>query len=241
MVSFSGLIFKMTHVSRRRRIEVMENHSSIHSLYEWFCQKDIAERLDEKFDQSPDSLCEAREVFNARLSSASVIMGKAGLTADQVGLLTSVAGEIGNNSYDHNLGKWVDAVGACFAWGQFESRFWVCVTDRGQGLFATLKTVCPELENSQQAIDIAFHRRITSRKNELRGNGLKFVRQVINAASGRGLYFQTNGAFHTFGDLGVEAHSELPKILKDTQGPFGTFALLLWEIPINRTSTRALP
>ena len=54
------------------------------------------------------------------------------------------------------------------------------MADRGQGLLKTLRKVKPELKNDNQALQTAFTEVISSRMPEARGNGLKFVRQVIS-------------------------------------------------------------
>jgi hypothetical protein len=59
-------------------------------------------------------------------------------------LLTSVAGEIGNNSYDHNLGQWPDIPGIFFAYDLNKKQ--IALADRGVGILETLRKVKPELK-----------------------------------------------------------------------------------------------
>jgi len=92
-------------------------------------------------------------------------------------IIAAVVGEIGNNSFDHNLGNWPDQPGVFFAFDEKERL--VVLADRGQGVLTTLKTVRPELDSDEKALKVAFSEVVTSRAPEPRGNGLKFVRQVV--------------------------------------------------------------
>ena len=189
-------------------------------LYKWFCS-----------EQETAANCETRDVFAGRLSSFMTFSEKTSVPEDGVALLTAVIGEIGNNCFDHNLGQWKDVTGANFIWGWNSVGFlWAAISDRGQGLLNSLIRVQPNLASSQEAIDFAFHQRISSRSNERRGNGLKFVRESVNKQSGRGIYFQTNGANHEFGDFCDFARAlKLNGGLKSDQGPHGTFSLIMWK------------
>lgn len=113
------------------------------------------------------------------------------LTIEKVALITAVAGEIGNNSYDHNLGSWPDIPGIFFSYNMRNRK--VVLADRGQGVLTTLKRVRPELTNSSEAIKVAFTETISGRYPEARGNGLKFVRSII-VKNPLSLYFQTGNS-----------------------------------------------
>jgi len=138
----------------------------------------------------PDEYCQTRDDFQARLERLqSVLRHKVSLQA--VSLLSAVAGEIGNNSFDHNLGNWPDIMGIFFSYDLRNSN--IILADRGQGILATLKRVKPELTNASEALKVAFTETISGRFPEARGNGLKFVRSVI-VANPFTLYFQTGDA-----------------------------------------------
>jgi len=66
------------------------------------------------------------------------------------------------------------------------------LADRGQGILATLKKVKPELENDTQALKTAFTERISGRMPERRGNGLKFVKENVEAKKMRLSFFSGN-------------------------------------------------
>jgi len=134
--------------------------------------------------------CPTRDVFQARLEHfQSELSSIAPLKT--VSLITAVAGEIGNNSFDHNLGNWPDITGILFSYNLHDKN--VVLTDRGQGILATLKRVRPELNNASEALKVAFTETISGRYPEARGNGLKFVRSVV-IANPFTLYFQTGDA-----------------------------------------------
>lgn len=125
----------------------------------------------------PEIYCPTRDIFQARLDR---------LLADcrrQIGndnlsfLLVAIIGEIGNNSFDHNLGNWRDVMGIYFA-VDFSSRT-AALADRGQGVFATIKKVKPGVKNDREALRTAFTEIISGRSPEQRGNGLKFVKKII--------------------------------------------------------------
>lgn len=92
-------------------------------------------------------------------------------------LIVSAAGEIGNNSFDHNLGNWRDIPGVFY--GYDVQRRIITLADRGQGVLATLKRVKPELATDEEALETAFTEVISGRAPEARGNGLKLVKLIV--------------------------------------------------------------
>ena len=55
--------------------------------------------------------CANSAVFQVRLIKMQDALARSGLSENLLPLIISVAGEIGNNSFDHNLGKWPDVPG----------------------------------------------------------------------------------------------------------------------------------
>lgn len=108
-----------------------------------------------------------------------------------VSLIVAVTGEIGNNSFDHNLGKWPDVPGIFF--GYDLNKRLVVLADRGLGVLETLSRVRPELKNHVEALRVAFTEIISGRDPERRGNGLKFVREVITK-NPMSLFFRSGDA-----------------------------------------------
>ena len=137
-----------------------------------------------------DVYCQARDIFQARLETFQSILSKI-TSIETVSLITAIAGEIGNNSYDHNLGSWSDIPGVFFAYSIRDRK--IVLADRGQGILTTLKRVRPELVNSNDAMRVSFTETISGRFPETRGNGLKFVRSII-VKNPFSLYFQTGNS-----------------------------------------------
>lgn len=106
-------------------------------------------------------------------------------------LLTSMVGEIGDNSYAHNLGNWPDIHGIFF--GYDLNKKVIVLADRGRGILETLRCVRPELQSHKEALTVAFTEIVSGRFPERRGNGLKSVVQNILASDVR-LTFRTGNA-----------------------------------------------
>ncbi len=123
-----------------------------------------------------DLYCQTRDVFQSRLEKLQHTL-QSKLPEWAASLLTAVVGEIGNNSFDHNLGNWPDITGIYFSYDARNRN--IVLADRGQGILATLKHVRPELINASEALKVAFTETVSGRFPEARGNGLKFVRSVI--------------------------------------------------------------
>ena len=140
---------------------------------------------------SNDFYCQNSGIFQARLVKMEGFMMKDGRAKSLFSLLTSIAGEIGNNSYDHNLGQWPNVPGIFFGYDLGKRQ--IILADKGVGIFTTLKKVKPELKNHRQALEVAFTEIISGRRPEARGNGLKYVRNVI-AKNSINLIFQTGDA-----------------------------------------------
>ena len=90
----------------------------------------------------------------------------------------AITGEIGDNSFAHNLGKWSDTQGIFF--GYDFSKGVIVLADRGLGVLETLRQVRPELPSHIDALRVAFTEFISGRAPEQRGNGLKYVKRVVS-------------------------------------------------------------
>lgn len=138
----------------------------------------------------PAMYCQTRDIFQVRLETFKTKFSKI-VPVETVALITAITGEIGNNSFDHNLGNWPDVPGIFFSYNFRDGK--VVLADRGQGVLTTLKRVRPELTGSSEAIKVAFTETISGRYPETRGNGLKFVKSII-VGNPFTLYFQTGDA-----------------------------------------------
>ena len=140
---------------------------------------------------STDFHCTDSSIFQARLHKMEELLSHVEKVKNIFPLIVAVTGEIGNNSFDHNLGNWPDVPGVFF--GYDISKRSIVLADRGQGVLATLRRVRPALKTHMEALKVAFSEIISGRAPENRGNGLKFVRQVI-ADNPIGLIFRTGDA-----------------------------------------------
>ena len=120
--------------------------------------------------------CKTRDIFQARLEHFQSELLK-DVNIKYSSLVSAITGEIGNNSFDHNLGNWPDILGIYFSYSLTERK--IILADRGLGILFTLKKVRPDLKNHEEALLMAFTETISGRAPESRGNGLKFVRNIV--------------------------------------------------------------
>lgn len=135
--------------------------------------------------------CQNSAVFQVRLIKMQDTLMQSGLSENLLPLIVAVAGEIGNNSFDHNLGKWPDIAGIFFGYDVAKRQ--VVLADRGLGILSTLGRVRPELKTHIDALRVAFTEIVSGRAPEARGNGLKFVRRVV-AENPVSLFFRSGDA-----------------------------------------------
>jgi hypothetical protein len=154
--------------------------------------------FDEKLHKVPFRFyCPDRSVFKARLSKLEMFLSRDLSVGEKFSIITSIIGEIGNNSFDHNLGNWPDVMGIVFCYN-LEKRE-IILADRGQGILATLRRVKRELSDHEAAVKVAFTEIISGRSPESRGNGLKYVREQVEKYSNIKLYFQSGDAYVDIG------------------------------------------
>lgn len=128
-------------------------------------------------DPDPKLYCTTSDVFQSRLVRLQNELAKIADMNTPFSLIVALVGEIGNNSFDHNLGNWRDVPGIFFAY-DLKKRT-IVLADRGQGLLKTLQRVRPDLQTHAEAMQIAFTEIVSGRAPESRGNGLKFVKKIV--------------------------------------------------------------
>lgn len=121
--------------------------------------------------------CELQDRFTVRLNKFGRELLVLHEEENNVSLLLLIVGEIGDNSFAHNIGRWPDVLGVYFAYDTQQRR--IVLADRGIGVRATLARVRPSIGSDTQALQIAFHEVISGRNPERRGNGLKVVRRTV--------------------------------------------------------------
>ncbi len=172
------------------------------------CLKFASQWVKNNIGEKPNDIfyCSDSSIFQGRLYKLRTALSKNKEIESIFSLLISIVGEIGDNSFGHNLGNWPDIIGIFFAYDTQNKV--IVLADRGQGVFKTLKRVKPELQNDLEALKVAFTEILSGRAPESRGNGLKYVRAVIekNPIS---LFFQSGGA-----ELNLNKNSSELKIKK---------------------------
>lgn len=139
--------------------------------------------------------CHLKPVFHHKLERFQEELQKMPEYSELYSLIVGVTAEIGNNSFDHNLGNWPDISGIFFGYDLNKRK--IALADRGRGVLTTLKNVRPELNDHQEALKVAFTEVVTGRAPENRGNGLKFVSGII-AEYPMNLHFYSGNALVTF-------------------------------------------
>jgi len=156
--------------------------------------------------------------FKARLDALASLLKKKDDPNYLFALVISIIGEIGNNSFDHNIGNWPDIPGIFFGYNLKERK--IILIDRGQGILTTLKRVRPRLNNHKDALKVAFTEILSGRKPEKRGNGLKYVRKIIKNNEQMHLQFQSGDAI-----INIKSPDDLV-IEKTSNFMQGCFAML---------------
>lgn len=169
-------------------------------------------------DMPSEFYCSNSAVFQARLFKMQDLLIASGKASKIFSLIVAAAGEIGNNSYDHNLGNWPDVPGIFF--GYDINKGIIVLADRGLGVLKTLSRVRPSLANHEDALRVAFTEMISGRAPEDRGNGLKFVRKVISE-NPIDLFFQSGD-----GELRMEGNNPNLDIEKSKTNIQGCLAVI---------------
>ncbi|MEK7175706.1 MAG: MerR family DNA-binding transcriptional regulator [Patescibacteria group bacterium] len=131
-------------------------------------------------DLSSDLYCERQDRFTSRLSKmGSELQNDQSISTELASLITLVVGEIGDNSFAHNLGNWPDVPGIFYSYDTKKKI--IVLADRGRGVKATLLQVRPLIATDTEALTVAFNEVVSGRNPEKRGNGLKVVRNVIES------------------------------------------------------------
>jgi len=133
------------------------------------------------FSGSNKIFSSTRDIFSARLQSYILETEKY--------LEAAVIGEIGNNTFDHNFGFLTSNPKGVYFNHEYKQKYTV-LADYGKGIRQSLLPVLPSIASDEEAIEIAFTKRVSGRSPELRGNGLKFVVEVIKQKNWH-LYFQS--------------------------------------------------
>lgn len=165
--------------------------------------------------------CERSDRFTNRVAKMGAELQRTnGVSLKLASLLTLVAGEIGDNSFAHNVGNWPDVPGVFYAY-DIAKRI-IVLADRGRGVRATLRQVRPNLNTDTDALKVAFTEIISGRNPEKRGNGLKVVRRVAESEE-IGLLFRSG-----IGLVNIPTHPGLMRITMADTNIRGTYSVILF-------------
>lgn len=132
--------------------------------------------------------CKYRDEFDARLGHFLKMFLNFGMDINDAKLATAIVGELGNNVFDHNLGKWPTDISGCVIAAQnFPKlkKIEFAIGDPGIGFLGSLKAAFPELNSDIEAIKKGLAGN-TGRTGEKRGNGLKYIQNwTIKNFSGK--------------------------------------------------------
>lgn len=121
---------------------------------------------------------ELRDQFEASLPSVIRFLQEKGFQEEDVYRITAIVGELGNNTFDHNLGKWPNGFIGCFLAlrvHKTEKLLEMVIVDLGVGFQESLKAHDPTPRSEQEAIIMGL-KGATGRIGEKRGNGLRTIR-----------------------------------------------------------------
>lgn len=136
-------------------------------LIETYCHSDIG--------QVPgDYYCATRDVFRARHDKWFNQQTK-NIGVVKAAQLLTIIGEVGNNSFDHNLGHWQNSPGLCF----YTEQGVILLYDQGRGIEKSLSAGGHKFASSAEYLSAALTQRITGRAPERRGNGLKVSLRMV--------------------------------------------------------------
>ncbi|MDQ7010100.1 MAG: hypothetical protein Q9M94_07475 [Candidatus Gracilibacteria bacterium] len=143
-------------------------------------------------------------------------LGEIGLSDDTSYLIFSSLGEIIDNSFFHNLGRWTTPFGPkCFFYfynNKKEKQLNFVISDLGIGFKGTLKNNFPELDTEKDALQIALKPGITGRYENKGGNGLVFLQKnIFNGFKGE-LFIRSNNFIAK-----VDSFAEISEIRNDVK------------------------
>ncbi|MFA6106276.1 MAG: hypothetical protein WC745_01240 [Patescibacteria group bacterium] len=141
--------------------------------------------------------CNYRDEFDGRLGRFIQMFGNFGLNSGDATLAATLVGELGNNSFDHNLGSWpTDISGNIIIAQNYPKlkKIQIVVGDPGVGFLGSMRPAFPELSSDLEAIEKGLSG-FTGRIDERRGNGLRLIQEwtiknfygTLSIQSGTGL------------------------------------------------------
>lgn len=111
--------------------------------------------------------CERQDRFTSRINKLSIdLQTLPNVNEEAASIITLIVGEIGDNSFVHNIGNWPDLSGIFFAF-DFNKKL-IVIADRGRGVKVTLGRVRKDIESDIDALRVAFTEIVSGRSPEKR-------------------------------------------------------------------------
>ena len=163
--------------------------------------------------------CERADRFTSRATNMGAELQKTeNMPENMASLLTLIAGEIGDNSFAHNIGNWPDVPGIFFGYN-INKRI-IVLADRGRRVKTTLQQARPNLATDVEALRMAFTEIVSGRNPEKRGNGLKVVRGIAESNE-ISLLFRSG-----IGMVNIPLHHRSMRITMTDENIRGTYAII---------------
>lgn len=168
-----------------RKADIELSLSDLYRLAEEWCSAKNG------VEPAAEFYCQNSAVFQIRHLALDRQLARMQELKNIYAMVVAVVGEIGNNSFDHNIGNWRDVPGVFFGYNLSGRQ--VVLADRGLGILKTLSGVRPGLNSHVEALRVSFTEVVSGRAPEARGNGLKFVKNAVMECKMK-LFFQTGDA-----------------------------------------------
>jgi len=163
---------------------------------------------------SAEVYCQTRDIVQARIESIRSVLLQNEWDQSTTALIIAVMGELTSNVFDHNLGQWPDVPGCWFEFDLDQSHISMTVADRGRGVRSSLLRIRPGIDD-REALRIAFSEHVTGRAPEKRGNGLKFVMNVLRGLPGVTFVYQSGAMILSYSTMKDQSH-QIPDLLSET-------------------------
>lgn len=175
--------------------------------------------------------CPTSDVWQGRFSKIAPLLINKKFDPKMTALFASAIGEIGDNCFVHNAPAWIDIPGSWFEWTINNQEVTCTIADRGRGILASLQAVRPSLQTHKEALLAALTEKgLSGRAPEERGNGLKYVMDVLADLSSGSFVFETGDA-QFFCSLPLD-RERIHEYIKKTTSPIrGMYCKIIVSLP----------
>jgi len=193
----------------------------------FFHQLEKAKKMEMHYSQNPYTgiqnrllelqLYHFKNAFYGDYPKICEMLRDVGLKEEAVALTASSLGELIDNAFSHNLGKWDSVLGpmVILLAQNFPQKKELCfsVCDFGVGFLQTLHENYPKLSSEAEAISLAIQPNITGRIQKRGGNGLDYLRKnVFNGFQGS-LQIRSGNTLLSITSKSVSKNRQIPPFL----------------------------